>query len=354
MKQLNVAIIGQGRSGMDIHGNYFKSESNKYFNVVAVVDELEIRRKRTAGIWDCDIYSHYSELFNRNDIDLVVNATFSHHHYPVTIDLLEHKLNVLVEKPFSRYKKDCAHMIETAEKNGVMLAVFQQSRLAPYYKRIKEILASGKLGEIIQISIAFSGFARRWDWQCVQRFCAGSLLNTGPHPMDQALDLLGFDDNIKVFSKLARVNTSGDAEDYVKVILTAPGKPLVDIEISSCDAYSGFTYKIQGSRGGLKATHNEIEWKYFIAEDEPVRELILEPLMDENGAPLYCSETLKWHENREVIEGGVFTNATAEFYENIYYHLTEGRELVVSPWQVMKQIEIAEEIHNQNPLDMIY
>ena len=38
-KTLNVAIIGQGRSGRDIHGAYFKSAANEHYRVVAVVDE---------------------------------------------------------------------------------------------------------------------------------------------------------------------------------------------------------------------------------------------------------------------------------------------------------------------------
>ena len=41
MKKLNLAIIGQGRSGRDIHGRHFKSENNTQFNVVAVVEREE-------------------------------------------------------------------------------------------------------------------------------------------------------------------------------------------------------------------------------------------------------------------------------------------------------------------------
>ena len=41
MKKLNVAIIGQGRSGYWIHGKYFLTDHGKeHFNVVAVVDYL--------------------------------------------------------------------------------------------------------------------------------------------------------------------------------------------------------------------------------------------------------------------------------------------------------------------------
>ena len=44
MKKLNLAIIGQGRSGRDIHGKHFKSERNTKFNVVAIVELDEVRR----------------------------------------------------------------------------------------------------------------------------------------------------------------------------------------------------------------------------------------------------------------------------------------------------------------------
>ncbi len=38
MKKLNIAIIGQGRSGRDIHGKYYRSEKNVYYNVKYVVE----------------------------------------------------------------------------------------------------------------------------------------------------------------------------------------------------------------------------------------------------------------------------------------------------------------------------
>ena len=44
MKKLNLAVIGQGRSGKDIHGKYYRSEHNEYFNVKYVVDADEYRR----------------------------------------------------------------------------------------------------------------------------------------------------------------------------------------------------------------------------------------------------------------------------------------------------------------------
>ena len=349
-KTLNVAIIGQGRSGRDIHGAYFKSEANRNYKVVAVVDEIEYRRERAREEYGCDVYADYRELFGRADIDLVVNSTCSYQHVPVSIDLLEHGFNVISEKPFAKTYEDGCRAILAARKAGKMLDVFQQSRFAPYYTRIKEVLASGVLGDIIQISISFSGFARRWDWQTSMKYGGGNVRNTGPHPLDQAMDLLGFPEDVIVFSNLARVNRAGDAEDYAKIILTVPGKPLIDVEISSCNCYSPYLYTISGSRGCLRASMGHLEMKYFDpAKAKPLVQ-IMEPLRDENGYPKYCGEKLEWTEIEEEIKGTSFNAAVEKYYEMIYQHLVNGAALVITPEQVLTQLKVIDKIHAQNPL----
>ena len=88
MKKLNVAIIGQGRSGKNIHGVYFRSADNLYYDVKYVVDAEEYRRGVAEELHPgCKTFSDYRELFNFDNIDLVVNATYSEMHYPITRDL---------------------------------------------------------------------------------------------------------------------------------------------------------------------------------------------------------------------------------------------------------------------------
>ena len=45
MEQIRIAILGQGRSGRDIHGLHLKKDTER-FKVVAVVDQMDIRRER--------------------------------------------------------------------------------------------------------------------------------------------------------------------------------------------------------------------------------------------------------------------------------------------------------------------
>ena len=113
MKKLNIALIGQGRSGRNIHGNYFKSESNTLYNVVAVVDRYDFRRERALTEYPgCTVHESHTELYGRTDIDLVLNSTFSNEHYQVTKELLENGFNVVVEKPFARSRYECDTLIK--------------------------------------------------------------------------------------------------------------------------------------------------------------------------------------------------------------------------------------------------
>lgn len=350
MKKLRVAIIGQGRSGRDIHGKFFLSPENDRYEVVAVVDQLEKRRLRAEKEYGCEVFGDYRQLYGRDDIDLVINSTFSHLHYHVTMDLLTHGFNVVVEKPFSARYEECQAMIRAAKEHNVMLCVFQQSHFAPYYRRIREILDSGVLGRPVQISIHFSGFARRWDWQCSQRFYGGSLRNTGPHPLEQALDILDSDEMPPVFSKLDRVNSFGDAEDYCKIIMTQPGKPLIDLEISSCDAYNDYNYNIQCSHGSLRATLSHIKYQYFTESEAPSQRMTLEPLEHADGTPAYCGETLAWHKFEEDLTGSAFDVAVKCYYDNIFDHLVNGAPLIIRPEKIAQQIALIEEVHRQNPM----
>ena len=132
MQKLNLAIIGQGRSGRDIHGKFLISQANDIFNVKYVVERdarrRELAKERYAG---CEVLDDYKLLFDKQ-VDLVVNASFSDEHYAVTKDLLVHSKNVLCEKPFARTVKECQDLIDTAKEKGVLLAVFQQTFFAPF------------------------------------------------------------------------------------------------------------------------------------------------------------------------------------------------------------------------------
>jgi predicted dehydrogenase len=347
---IKVGIIGQGRSGRDIHGVYLVTDPR--FKIVAVVDALADRRERAAREYGCEAYAGYRKLLRRKDLDLVVNASFSFQHVPITLAVLKAGFNVLCEKPLAPRARDVDRLIDQSQKSGRLLAVFQQSRFAPYFEQIKKVIASGVLGRIVQINLAFNGFARRWDWQTLQEFRGGNLLNTGPHPLDQALRLYDSEVMPEVTCYMDRANTYGDAEDHVTLTLRGPGRPFIVLEISSCCPYPTFTYNIYGTRGGLKASTSHMDWKYYVPEENAPQELKRQPIAKPDGTPAYCTETLTWHEESWDLppeSKDLFGSMSKAFYNMLHRTLTEGAPLEITPQQVRQQIAVIQQCQKQNP-----
>jgi scyllo-inositol 2-dehydrogenase (NADP+) len=349
---LQVGIIGQGRSGRNIHGNLL-AKIPGFYRIAAVADSLEERRKLAVEEYRCSTYAGWQEMVENESLDLVVNASPSHQHFPITLELLERGLHVLCEKPLAKTEEEVDRLIEASERHGAVLAVFQQSRYMPAYVQLRKVIDSGVLGRIVQIDFANNGFSRRWDWQTLQSNHGGNLLNTGPHPLDQALQLFGNDMMPDITCIMDRANTFGDAEDYVKLLMRGPGRPTIDLEISSCSAYPRELFNVQGTNGGLRGNGNRLEWKYFKPEEAPAQQLQREPLFDDKGLPAYCKEELKWHtEEWELAlpEGRtLFEHMTEQLYMMLYRTLVYGEPLEVTPQQVRRQMAVMEACRRQNP-----
>ncbi|MEC0227378.1 Gfo/Idh/MocA family protein [Paenibacillus alba] len=351
-KIVKVGIIGQGRSGRDIHGNLL-AQIKDYYTIVAVADSIPERQARAEQEYGCKAYASWEDMVANEELDLVINASPSHLHFPITLTLLNRGVHVLCEKPLARSVEEVDQLIEASQRSGKQLAVFQQSRYQPAYVQIQQIIDSGVLGRIVQIDFSMNNFARRWDWQTLQSNNGGSLMNTGPHPLDQTLQFLGTDGLPQVMCIMDRANTFGDAEDYVKLILRKQGFPTIDLEISSCDVFPQEQFHIQGTNGGLHGTAEKLTWKYFKPEEAPDQQLTKEPLFDSHGMPAYCKETLAWHsESWELaIPSGKtpFEHMTEKLYLMLYHTLTDGAPLEITPEQVRQQMWVMEECRRQNP-----
>ncbi len=346
---VRVGLIGYGRSGRNIHAEHLKTD--RRFKIVALVEVLDDRRLEAVEELGVEGYDDYRAMLQRDDLDLVINATPSHLHVPVTLDVLKRGFNCLCEKPLARKAADVDKLIAASKQSKKMLAIYQQSRFAPYFVQVRKVIESGVLGRVVMIKIAFNGFARRWDWQTLQDCAAGNLLNTGPHPMDQALELFG-EGMPKVTCVMDRCNTFGDAEDHVKVLLTGKEHPTIDLEVSSCCAYSPYVYQVYGTQGGLTGTMTEIKWRYFNPKRAPKQTLVRGPM----AGRAYCGEKLDWTEKTWTVpkaQAKLFGWMAKQFYKHLYASLVDGAPLVVPPEDVRRQVAVIEQCHRQNPLSRL-
>jgi scyllo-inositol 2-dehydrogenase (NADP+) len=348
MSKLRVAIIGQGRSGRDIHGAHLSTDKERY-KIAAVVDPLPARRARAEQEYGCESLAEHTALLKRKDLDLIVNAAPSGHHVPITLEFLEAGFNVLCEKPLASHVSDVDRLIEAAEKTGKTFAIFQQSRFAPYYRKIREVIDSGVLGEIVQVSVCSSGFDRRYDWQTLTDEMGGCLHNTGPHPLDQVLQIFGNDAKPNVTCFMRSATCYGDAEDHVLLVLSGDHRPLIHLEISASNHYSDYTYNVYGTRGGLKGTTSSLKWRYYDPAKAPVLTLLREPLRNPDGTPAYCKDHLEWVEQEWTANDALFAGMSHAFYTMLHAAIVEGAPLEITPQQVRQQIAVIEECRRQNP-----
>jgi predicted dehydrogenase len=351
MSKVRVAVIAYGRSGRNIHSTYYQKHADR-FQLVAVADTLEKRREMAAKEHGCDTYADHREMLRRSDIDLVVNAVPSHLHVAIGLEILKAGKNCVIDKPFARMPEEADELIRVANEKGVLLTAFQQSRYAPYYRKIRSVIDSGKLGRIVQVRVAFNNFQRRNDWQTVREFMGGNLLNTGPHPVDQALQLFGSDVTPEVTCHMDSVNAAGDAEDHVILWLRGESRPLVIVEVSSADPFPTDMYRIYAEHGGITGGRNELRIKYFDPQKNPAPELVTEAMETQEGIPTYPSDKIDWIDETWTVpeeEKDLFNAQRAGYYEMLYRVLSEGAPLEVTPEQLRQQAAVMAECRRQNP-----
>ena len=255
---IRVAIGGQGRSGYNIHANQLRQMPDK-FKIVAVADQLPERRRDAREQFGAEAYEDWQDMIKAGGFDLFVNALHQPLHPVASIAALKAGSHVVCEKPTCKTVAQFDDIVQAGKDNNRVFAPFQNNRLQPFFDKIQEIINSGVLGKIVYIRSSWGGFSRRWDWQTRQENWGGGLLNTGPHPVDQALCLFGFDHTPSVFARMDCNNPfDGDADDHCTVTLYDPERqaPQIDIVVSNYLHYpQNDTYTINGT---LRRSHRGI------------------------------------------------------------------------------------------------
>ncbi|HEY8724507.1 MAG TPA: Gfo/Idh/MocA family oxidoreductase [Gaiellaceae bacterium] len=129
--------------------------------------------------------------------DVVVICTPHPSHPALTIDALEAGAHVLVEKPLAVEAREADEMIDAADRAGRLLGVCFQQRFRPVIVAARELIASGRLGELVRASIVdplyrpnsyYATASWRGTWEGEG---GGVLMNQAPHTLDLLCHLAG-------------------------------------------------------------------------------------------------------------------------------------------------------------------
>src|SRR5215475_2644610 len=140
---------------------------------------------------------NYEQMLALDDVSLVVVSAPPHLHYPITMAALDAGKHVICEKPMAMNAGEAREMIAAAESRPTQLSIVDHElRFNPTWRRMKELVDDGFLGDLYHINITIaSGFRhsaqRPWNWWS-QRSAGGGLLGAlGSHAIDAVRWLFG-------------------------------------------------------------------------------------------------------------------------------------------------------------------
>lgn len=142
-----------GIIGMGIRGKMYAGVigQNPDAEVKAVCDTNEAAAREAAQSFGAEAYTDFREMIDQADINAVIVATPDFMHREAVLYAAEHKLNMMVEKPFSTSVEECREMAEAIRKNGVKCLVAFENRWSLPFINTKAMIDAGEVGDILNI-----------------------------------------------------------------------------------------------------------------------------------------------------------------------------------------------------------
>jgi len=152
-KKYSAIIIGAGSRGVA-----YAKHMNQYpekFEVVAIAEPILHRlnfMKNMCNVEEQNCYTEWEDIFRRPKFaDVVVISTMDNMHYKPAMKAIEMGYNLLLEKPAAQSAQECIDIANAAKEKGVKVLVCHVLRYSPFFKRVKELVMEGAVGDIMSV-----------------------------------------------------------------------------------------------------------------------------------------------------------------------------------------------------------
>jgi predicted dehydrogenase len=170
---LRAGIIGCGRphrtegatgSGMShAHARGYKASPD--IELVALTDIVLENAQAFAedhALPDAQLYTDFHEMLQKAQLDMVSICTWPHLHAPMVLDCARAGVRAIhCEKPMATTFGDARRMVEVCEQNGSQLTFNHQRRFLAPFRKAKELLKSGAIGDLQRLEARCSNL---YDW----------------------------------------------------------------------------------------------------------------------------------------------------------------------------------------------
>lgn len=150
---VTLIVIGAGSRG----NGYAKYalEHPEELKIVGVAEPRAFQREALAqahGVPAENVFNDWQDLLDKPKLaDGVIIATQDNLHADPAVALAAKGYHMLLEKPLAPSAEDCRRIVEAVKRAGVLLGVGHVLRYTAYTQRLKEVLNSGRIGEIVSI-----------------------------------------------------------------------------------------------------------------------------------------------------------------------------------------------------------
>jgi predicted dehydrogenase len=181
-EQISVCIIGTGRAGM-IHAKAVAQVPGA--RVAALSDSDKTRCQegaRQLGVRR--LYEDYRKVMEDSSVDAVIVATPTRLHHDIVVSAAQAGKHILCEKPMAMNVAQCEEMIETAERHRVKLQIGFMRRFDKGFRRAKEAVQRGDIGEVVLVKSLTHGPSTPKPWQYDVGGSNGPLAEVNSHDID--------------------------------------------------------------------------------------------------------------------------------------------------------------------------
>lgn len=151
-----ISVIGLGNRGTEYMG-FIKGFHSKKAKIVALCDIRQQALDDFAPLYKIPKEKQFistDAFFSKGVIsDALIIATQDASHYEITKAALETGYKyILLEKPVSGNESEYKELRDLAEEKGALLIICHVLRYSNYYSRIKKIISSGQIGDVVSIN----------------------------------------------------------------------------------------------------------------------------------------------------------------------------------------------------------
>jgi len=227
MKQVRLGIIGFGNMGSG-HFAYIKKGDCPEITVTAIADinpqRLEYAKEVSEG--KVELFDDAYKMLDSGLIDAAVVAVPHYDHPVFARACFERGIHVMVEKPAGVYTKHVREMNEAAEKANVVFGMMFNQRTNHVYRKMKELVESGKYGQIRRTNWLITNWFRPQSYYDSGAWRAtwsgeggGVLMNQCPHQLDLWQWICGMPSRVSAHMHMGKwhdIEVEDDVTAYVE------------------------------------------------------------------------------------------------------------------------------------------